>query len=93
MSLSYKFVSSLIGTLKLVASNDGLVTIVWENDNPRRICLSSLGFVKPWQTMIDHWQHFRLAIREHRPRNSMRIEYGIGSCSGLWRDGHARCDL
>ena len=42
MSLSYKFVDSPIGKLKLVSSNQGLVAILWENDNPRRVRLEDL---------------------------------------------------
>jgi len=42
MSLSYQYVDSPIGTLKLVASDQGLVAILWENDNPRRVRLSDL---------------------------------------------------
>lgn len=39
MSLSHKFITSPIGGLKLVASDKGLVAILWENDNPRRVQL------------------------------------------------------
>ena len=42
MSLSYKFINSPIGQLKLVASDKGLVAILWENDSPRRVRLSDL---------------------------------------------------
>jgi len=42
MSLAYKLVSSPIGRLKLVASDLGLVAVLWEQDNPRRVRLSDL---------------------------------------------------
>jgi len=42
MSLSYKFVKSPIGNLKLVASEQGLVAILWEKDRPRRVVLDDL---------------------------------------------------
>ena len=42
MNLSYRLVVSPIGKLKLVASDKGLVAILWENDNPRRVRLSEL---------------------------------------------------
>jgi methylated-DNA-[protein]-cysteine S-methyltransferase len=42
MSLSYKFVDSPIGKLRLVASDHGLVAILWEKDNPRRVRLEDL---------------------------------------------------
>jgi methylated-DNA-[protein]-cysteine S-methyltransferase len=42
MSLAYKVMESPIGKLKLVASNNGLVAILWEKDSPRRVLLSEL---------------------------------------------------
>jgi methylated-DNA-[protein]-cysteine S-methyltransferase len=43
MSLSYKFVDSPIGKLKLVASDKGLVALLWEKENPRRVRLSEMA--------------------------------------------------
>ena len=42
MSLAYKMIESPVGKLKLVASDKGLVAILWENDKPRRVRLSEL---------------------------------------------------
>lgn len=42
MSLSYKFMKSPVGNLKLVASEQGLVAIMWEKDRPRRVVLDDL---------------------------------------------------
>lgn len=42
MSLSYKYFASPVGKLKLVASSTGLIAILWENDNPRRVPLADL---------------------------------------------------
>ena len=42
MSLSYKYFISPVGKLKLVASDTGLIAILWENDNPRRVRLDDL---------------------------------------------------
>jgi methylated-DNA-[protein]-cysteine S-methyltransferase len=42
MSLFYKLVDSPIGRLKLVASDKGLVGILWEKDRPGRVRLSDL---------------------------------------------------
>ncbi|RZU42164.1 methylated-DNA--[protein]-cysteine S-methyltransferase [Edaphobacter modestus] len=39
MSLFYKFMNSPVGNLKLVASDQGLVAILWEDDTPRRVPL------------------------------------------------------
>ena len=42
MSLAYKTIESPIGKLKLVASDKGLVAILWEQDSPRRVRLDEL---------------------------------------------------
>lgn len=42
MSLAYKVIKSAVGKLKLVASDKGLVAILWEKDSPRRVRLSKL---------------------------------------------------
>lgn len=42
MSLACKFLDSPVGKLKLVASEIGLIAVLWENDNPRRVPLTSL---------------------------------------------------
>lgn len=42
MNLVYKIIESPVGKLKIVASDKGLVAILWENDNPRRVRLSEL---------------------------------------------------
>lgn len=43
MNLFYKFMDSPVGKLKLVASDKGLVAILWENDSPRRVRLEDLA--------------------------------------------------
>nr|WP_290989844.1 methylated-DNA--[protein]-cysteine S-methyltransferase [Hyphomicrobium sp.] len=42
MATAFKFFSSPVGTLKLVASPAGLVAILWENDKPERVRLGEL---------------------------------------------------
>lgn len=42
MDLRCKIVSSPVGKLKLVASDKGLVAILWENDTPHRVRLKDL---------------------------------------------------
>ena len=42
MPLFYKFADTPVGKLKLVASDQGLVAILWENDRPHRVRLSEL---------------------------------------------------
>jgi methylated-DNA-[protein]-cysteine S-methyltransferase len=42
MSLFYKFMNSPVGKLKLVASDKGLVAILWQNERPNRVPLTEL---------------------------------------------------
>jgi methylated-DNA-[protein]-cysteine S-methyltransferase len=42
MTYAFKFVSSPVGLLKLVASDSALVAVLWENDDPKRVRLGSL---------------------------------------------------
>jgi methylated-DNA-[protein]-cysteine S-methyltransferase len=42
MSLAYKVMQSPVGKLKLIASDKGLVAVLWENDPPRRVRLDDL---------------------------------------------------
>lgn len=42
MSLAYNIVDSPVGELKLVASEKGLVAILWQNDKPTRVPLGEM---------------------------------------------------
>ncbi len=55
MSLSYKYFSSPVGRLKLVASDRGMVAVLWENDDPKRV---------PLDEPIEDGDHPVLALAE-----------------------------
>jgi methylated-DNA-[protein]-cysteine S-methyltransferase len=42
MSLFYRQMNSPVGLLKLVASDAGLVAVLWENDRPGRVVLAAM---------------------------------------------------
>lgn len=42
MNFAYKIMPSPVGNLKLVASDKGLVAILWQNDKPKRVRLGAL---------------------------------------------------
>ncbi len=42
MGLACKTIESPVGKLKLVASDSGMVAVLWENDNPSRVPLGKL---------------------------------------------------
>ncbi|SDO20618.1 methylated-DNA-[protein]-cysteine S-methyltransferase [Filomicrobium insigne] len=43
MGCAYKIMGSPVGQLKLVASDDGLAAVLWENDDPHRVKLGELS--------------------------------------------------
>src|SRR5277367_4463473 len=59
MSLAYKMIESPVGKLKLVASDQGLVAILWEKDRPGRVRLSEL---------VEHDEHAVLIETERQLR-------------------------
>lgn len=42
MLLSYKYINSPVGQLKLVANENALVAVLWDNENPKRVRLADL---------------------------------------------------
>jgi methylated-DNA-[protein]-cysteine S-methyltransferase len=57
MSLAYKMMESPVGRLKLVASDKGLLAVLWENDSPRRVRLGE---------MVEEVQHPVLVATERQ---------------------------
>ncbi len=53
MSLAYKVMQSPVGNLKLVASDQGLVAILWQNDKPSRVRLNELVEDKTHAILLD----------------------------------------
>jgi methylated-DNA-[protein]-cysteine S-methyltransferase len=43
MAHAYKIIATPVGALKLVASDNGLAAILWENDDPKRVRLGALN--------------------------------------------------
>jgi methylated-DNA-[protein]-cysteine S-methyltransferase len=43
MTQYFHLLASPVGTLKLVATDNGLAAILWDNDNPRRVPLGNLA--------------------------------------------------
>ena len=41
--MNYKIMDSMVGKLTLVATDQGLAAVLWENDNPRRVPLGPLA--------------------------------------------------
>ena len=51
--LAYKFFESPVGRLKLVASDKGLVAVLWQNDRPERVPLTELVEDEKQKVLVD----------------------------------------
>ena len=101
MNLSYKFVSSPIGRLKLVASDNGLVAILWEDENPRRVRLSELTerpdhpvLAQTEKELEEYFEGTRDAFNHSISRyqrngiSKTSVEGAVGD--SVWTDSHLR---
>ena len=62
MQLSYCYMASPVGQLKLVANEQALVAILWDNENPKRVRLAELIedvsqpiLLNPQQQLIEYF--------------------------------------
>jgi methylated-DNA-[protein]-cysteine S-methyltransferase len=74
MSLSYKFIDSPIGKLKLVASEDGLVAILWEKENPRRVRLEDMVQDLNQPVLLDTERELNEYFSGKRSKFSVRLD-------------------
>jgi methylated-DNA-[protein]-cysteine S-methyltransferase len=85
MNLSYKFFDSPVGKLKLVASDKGLVAILWENDNPRRVRLSDLTEKKDHGILAETERQLQEYFAGKRKTFSLRLDMrGTGFQKQVW---------
>lgn len=59
MNTVYKIMPSPVGHLKLVANNDGLIAVLWENDNPARVPLGTLAEDKTHPLLLQAEEQLR----------------------------------
>src|SRR5579871_1855575 len=53
MNYSYKIMPTVVGKLKLIASDKGLAAILWENDKPSRVRLSPIAEDKNHPVLVE----------------------------------------
>jgi methylated-DNA-[protein]-cysteine S-methyltransferase len=70
---SYKTMKSPVGTLKLVASDRGLVAILWENDNPMRVRLNPLVEEKEHPVLLETERQLSEYFAGKRKRFSLKF--------------------
>jgi methylated-DNA-[protein]-cysteine S-methyltransferase len=74
MGYVYKIIVSPVGKLKLVASDKGLVAILWENDNPKRVKLGELVFNNHHPILLETERQLNEYFREKRKSFSLKLD-------------------
>ena len=100
MSLACKMIESPIGKLKLVASEKGLVAILWEKDSPRRVPLGELIPNAQHPVLVETEKQLAGILRRkakeflHRSRYARHSfseeRMGSAACDTVWRNEKLR---
>jgi methylated-DNA-[protein]-cysteine S-methyltransferase len=86
MSLFYKHFVSPVGKLKLVASETGLIAILWENDNPRRVPLEDLVEDNDQRILVETERQLKEYFAGRRDLFSMPLDMrGTAFQKDVWR--------
>ena len=86
MSLAYKVFDSPVGKLKLVASEVGLVAVLWENENPRRVPLTDLIEDGQQPILLKAERQLSEYFTGQRSAFSLPLDMrGTPSQKGVWR--------
>ena len=70
MGLSYKLMDSPVGKLKLVASEKGLVAVLWQNDAPERVPLKEMTEDPKQKVLVETERQLRSTSRRSGGRLS-----------------------
>lgn len=74
MSLVYKIMESPVGKLKLVASDRGLVAVLWENDRPHRVRLDAMREEKQHPVLAEAERQLREYFAGRRKEFSLALD-------------------
>jgi methylated-DNA-[protein]-cysteine S-methyltransferase len=86
MTHAFKWMDSPIGKLKLVASDEGLAAILWENDRPNRVRLGSLVEDPSHPTLIEAERQLTEYFAGARKTFSLKLAFvGAEFQKKVWR--------
>jgi methylated-DNA-[protein]-cysteine S-methyltransferase len=86
MTYSYKYIASPVGKLKLVASETGLIAILWENDNPRRVPLKDMVEDNEQHILVETERQLKEYFAGERDEFSIPLEMrGTAFQKDVWR--------
>ncbi|MGH8446633.1 MAG: methylated-DNA--[protein]-cysteine S-methyltransferase [Solimonas sp.] len=71
----FKTMGSPVGQLKLVASDDGLAAILWENDDPDRVRLNIVGEAPDHPMLLAAERQLREYFSGRRTRFELKLDF------------------
>ncbi|WP_373350510.1 methylated-DNA--[protein]-cysteine S-methyltransferase [Acinetobacter bereziniae] len=75
MQLSFMEMNSPVGTLKLVAHDQALVAVLWENENPKRVRLAQLIENKNHPVLLETKQQLNEYFQGHRTQFDLALDF------------------
>jgi methylated-DNA-[protein]-cysteine S-methyltransferase len=82
----YKIIASPVGALKLVAGENGLAAILWENDNPRRVRLNIVGEDKHHPVLVETERQLGEYFAGRRKTFTVKLDFaGTAFQNKVWR--------
>jgi methylated-DNA-[protein]-cysteine S-methyltransferase len=80
MTYYYKLIQSPVGQLKLIASDNGLTAILWENDNPQRIKLGDPQENNSHPVLLDTERQLNAYFKGDLEKFSLKLDIaGLGT--------------
>jgi methylated-DNA-[protein]-cysteine S-methyltransferase len=87
VTLSYKTIASPVGELKLVASDAGLVAILWENDDPARVRLGMMAEAAEHPVLVRAEEQLREYFAGNRTHFDVPLDFrGTGFQKSVWAE-------
>ena len=86
MSLAYRLMKSPVGELKLIASDKGLVAVLWENDPPHRVKVGEMVEDGRHPVLVEAERQLREYFTEQRKEFSVPLDMrGTPFQRDVWR--------
>ena len=86
MNYHCKTMDSAVGKLKLIATDQGLAAILWENDNPRRVRLGPVLENKKHPVLLETEKQLGEYFAGQRKRFSVKLDpQGTGFQNEVWQ--------
>lgn len=73
--LDYQHMATPVGVLKLVASDKGLVAVLWENDDPKRVRLGALKEDKQHPVLVEVTKQLGEYFAGKRKKFSVKLDF------------------